>query len=31
MFPDGTRVKEYMDGRIKKIHPDGRIENSRKE
>jgi hypothetical protein len=26
IHPDGTKVREFEDGSVKKIHPDGRVE-----
>ena len=26
MYPDGTKVREYADGTIKKVNPDGKVE-----
>jgi len=26
LYPDGTKVREFEDGSIKKIHPDGKVE-----
>lgn len=26
MYPDGTKVREFEDGSMKKVFPDGRVE-----